>query len=233
MDDQLRQLLTLGKEYYLKRDYANARAYLEQVVEQTDSFADVHNMLGVIFHDMGQFSRAQKALEQALKINPAYTEAALNLAVLYNDLGKYSEAKDVYRQALQHSRSSVDKLDPLVAGKIANMHAEVAAAYRSAGHLERALAEYRKAVELRPTFVDIRTKLAATLRDVGQTEQAAIECKQAIEDRSGYLPAHIILGVCYYSLGRPNDALNEWQWVLEQDPENARAKMYVSMVKAS
>ncbi|MEM6731377.1 MAG: tetratricopeptide repeat protein [Myxococcota bacterium] len=233
MDENLRQLLTLGKEYYVKRDYANARAYLEQVVDQTQSFADVYNMLGVIYHDMGQFSKAQKALEHSLQLNPAYTEAALNLAVLYNDLGKYAEAKEVYRQALQHSRGAVDKLDPYVAGKIANMHAEVADAYRSAGQLNRAIEEYRKAVDLRPMFVDIRTKLATALRDNGNTEDAAVECRRAIEDRSEYLPAHILLGVCYYSMGQHDQALEEWQFVLDRNPEDARAKMYVSMVKGS
>ena len=40
MDETLRQLLTLGKEYYLKRDFPNARAYLEQVVERSQAFAD-------------------------------------------------------------------------------------------------------------------------------------------------------------------------------------------------
>lgn len=233
MDDELRELLTLGKEYYLKRNFVEARSYLEKVVQHTDSFADVHNMLGVIFHDLGQFSQAQNALENALRINPAYTEAALNLAVLYNDLGEYDRAKEVYRTALKQSRNATDTLEPFVAGKIANMHADVADAYRSAGHLELAIAEYRKAVELGPGFVDIRTRLASALRDFGQPEQAATECQKAIAERDEYIPAHIILGVCYYSLGRSEDALAEWRWVLERDPDNARAMTYTSMVKAS
>ena len=89
LDDSLKQALTLGRAYYLKKEYARAEQYLAQVVEQNQSFADVYNMLGVIYHDQGQFARAQRAFEAALRINPAYTEAALNLAVTYNDRGKY------------------------------------------------------------------------------------------------------------------------------------------------
>lgn len=233
MEDALRQLLSVGKEHYQKRDYPSARSYLEQVVEKTDRFADVFNMLGVIYHDMGQFSQAQKALESALKLNPAYTEAALNLAVLYNDLGKYAEAKEIYRHALQMNRSSDGELDPFVAGKIANMHAEIADAYRSAGQVESAIREYRQAVELRPSFVDLRIKLAAALRDFGKNEEAAIECKKAIQARDKFFPAHVLLGVCYYSMGKQAEALEQWQFVLRQSPDDSRAKMYISMIDGS
>ena len=150
MDETLRQLLTLGKEYYIKRDFPNARSYLEQVIERSQSFADVYNMLGVVFHDLGQFSKAQAAFEQALNLNPAYTEASLNLAVLYNDLGKYVEAKEIYRKALKHSRSEAGELDPFVAGKIANMHADLGSAYHGIGFFPEAVRDYEKALELNP-----------------------------------------------------------------------------------
>lgn len=231
MDDTLRQLLTIGKEHYLKRDFPGARAYLEQVVERSQSFADVYNMLGVIYHDMGQFSKAQGALEQALALNPAYTEAALNLAVLYNDLGKYAEAKEIYRRALLHSRGGGHDIDPFVAGKLANMHAEIADAYCSAGYPERAVEEYEKAVELRPTFSDIRTRFAAALRDAGRLDEAVAQLTRALDDRPQYLPARILLGVCYFSMGRTEEAVGQWTQVLAQEPGNPRAAMYLKLVR--
>src|SRR5512142_2266188 len=143
MDESLRQLLTLGKEYYGKRDFAASRPLLEQVVQKSQSFADVFNMLGVIYHDAGQFSQAEQALEKALAINPAYTEAALNLAVLFNDVGKYKEAGEIYARALENARRAPGELDPFVAGKIANMHADLGDAYSTAGRLQEAIAEYK------------------------------------------------------------------------------------------
>ena len=70
---------------------------------------------------------------EALRINPAYTEAALNLVVTCNDLGKYAEAKAVYEQAMATSKRAPRELDPFAKGKIANMHAEIGAAYRAVG----------------------------------------------------------------------------------------------------
>src|SRR5687768_8577898 len=123
MDEALKQLLTLGRGYFEKKQYAQAEKYLAPVVEQSQSFADVYNMLGVIYHDQGHFARAQRAFEAALRINPGYTEASLNLAVIYNDMGKYREAKEVYQAALLRQKDAPGKLDPYVRGKVANMYA--------------------------------------------------------------------------------------------------------------
>src|ERR671919_1693447 len=152
MDDALRQLITLGRSYFERRQYGQAEKYLSQVVERNQSFADVYNMLGIIYHDQGQFARAQRAFEAALRLNPSYTEAALNLAVIYNDMGKYREAKEVYQAALSRQKTAPGQLDPFVKGKIANMYADIGDVFASSGMLEEAVGEYRRALLLCPTF---------------------------------------------------------------------------------
>src|SRR3954467_1653972 len=89
MDDNLKALLDQGREKYQSRDFVSAEKLLEAVRSSAPEFADVHNMLGMIFHDQGKFGKALESFQEALKINPAYTEARLNLAVTYNDLGMY------------------------------------------------------------------------------------------------------------------------------------------------
>ncbi|HJK98308.1 MAG TPA: tetratricopeptide repeat protein, partial [Polyangiaceae bacterium LLY-WYZ-14_1] len=126
MDERSKQLLALGREHYDKREFERAAHYLRQVLTRGGSYADVHNMLGVIHHDAGRFGDAQAAFEEALAINPNYTEAALNLAVTYNDLGRYEEAKRIYQAALRRGdegggggpASAVGELDPFIKGKI-------------------------------------------------------------------------------------------------------------------
>ncbi len=129
MDEDLRRLLTIGREHYTAHDWDAAEKALTQVLGQHRGFADVFNMLGVIWHGQGKLVEAQGAFEEALRLNPSYTEAALNLAVTYNDLGKYAEARDVYGKAIQRTRSAPRSLDPFVKGKLANMHADLGAAY--------------------------------------------------------------------------------------------------------
>lgn len=230
MDETLRQLLESGKEHYAKRDFATARVCLEQVTERHENFADVFNMLGVIYHDLGLFSKAQSALETAIKLNPLYTEAALNLAVLYNDLGKYGEARDTYGRALAYCKAERGAHDPFVAGKIANMHADIGDAYRAAGQIEPAIVEYEKAVTLRPGFADLRAKLATALIDNRQYTLAAQELERALRDRPAYLGARVQLGTCYYTMGRLDEAVRQWTQVLQQEPANSAATMYLRLV---
>jgi len=229
LEDATRHLLILGKSYYLKRDYPNARACFEQVLQNADSFADVHNMLGLIYHDGGEYNKALLSFERALQINPAYTEAALNLAVVYNEMSKYDDAKTVYHEALKHTRRDTSKLDPFVTGKIANMHADTGDVYRSVGRYKQAIDEYTRALVLAPRFADIRARLASALQDSGDVDRAVQEFRQALQDKPDYLPARIQLGVCFYAMHRLKDALEQWQVVLNVDPNNTRALMYIKL----
>ena len=231
MDEALKQLLTLGRGYFEKKQFAQAEKYLSQVVEQNQSFADVYNMLGVIYHDQGQFARAQRAFEAALRLNPAYTDAALNLAVIYNDMGKYKEAKEVYNHALTRQRNSPGQIDPFVKGKIANMYAEIGDVYASTGLLEEAVGEYRRALALCPQFHDIRMKLADACRDRGEHTESLAQFEELLKQNPHYLPGRVHYGIALYSAGRRDEAVKTWEDVLTRNPGKRSAEMYLSLVK--
>ena len=231
MEEPLKQLLTLGRGYFEKKQYAQAEKHLSQVVEQNQSFADVYNMLGIIYHDQGQFARAQRAFESALKLNPAYTEAALNLAVIYNDMGKYAEAKEVYQSALSQQKTGPGELDPYVEKKIANMYGEIGDVFASSGAWAKAIEEYRRALGLCPQFVDIRLKLGNALRDAGDNAAALVEYEQVISQNPAFIPGRIQYGVALYSAGRRAEAVRVWEDVLARSPDNKSAQMYLNLVK--
>ena len=231
MEDALKQLLTLGRSLFEKKQYGQAEQYLAQVIEQNASFADVYNMLGVIYHDQGNFPKAQRAFETAIKVNPAYTEAALNLAVIYNDMGKYDEAKSVYESALSRQPVTVGKLDSFVCGKIANMYADIGDVFASSGMWEEAIAEYRRALALGPHFVDIRSKIGSALRDKGDKAEALKEFESIIAQSPTYVPAKVQYGVSLYSAGRKAEARKAWNEALALQPGNKTAEMYLHLVK--
>lgn len=237
-ETDLQAILQRARECFAEKSYDQAEALLDQVLAATKEFADVHNMLGVIYHHQGKFGRALEAFQEALKLNPNYTEACLNLAVTYNDLGMYNEARAVYARArhggapVPDARKTRDDhpIDPFVRGKLANLHAELGAVYFDLLQYAAAAEEYRKALALRGDFPDVRTALAKSLREMGRKEEALAELLEAKKQRPNYLDAGIQLGVTYYSLGKNAEARAEWQRVLEQDPQNPRAKMFLRLV---
>src|SRR4051812_4842510 len=122
MDDHLKQLLLLGREHYQKREFDKAEYLLKQVVQQTDRFADVFDMLGVIAHAQGDFAQAEQYSERAVSLTPNYTEAQLTLMVPYNALGKYDPAREISARFRGRAAGGDGPADPFAMGKIANMH---------------------------------------------------------------------------------------------------------------
>ena len=238
MDDHVRELVALGKEHFHRGDYSLAAGHLEQVVARGAAFADVHHMLGVIYHHLGEFESAQRAFQSALEINPGYVEAALNLAIVCNDLGQYERAQQVYGDAVARARSRQPRdpngdepLDSFTKGKIANLHAAVGDGYVSVRRPNDAASEYRRALSLCPTFVDLRLKLAYALRESGDVDGALAESRLAVQHAPAYVPARVALGTALYAGGKLDEAVQQWEEVLRMEPSHRTAGMYLKFAR--
>jgi tetratricopeptide (TPR) repeat protein len=232
MDDHLKQLLLLGREHYQKREFDKAEYLLKQVVQQTDRFADVFDMLGVIAHSQGDFAEAERSFEKAVSLNPNYTEAQLNLMVTYNDLGKYDSAREIYARIRGRAAGGDGPADPFAMGKIANMHAEISQAYQDAGMIAEAVIELERAVALCPTFADLRTRLATLYRDTGHKERAREQLEIVKQHSPNYIQARVLLGVALLSGGEYDAAIGEFQAVIERDAEHKSAQMYLKIAES-
>lgn len=236
MDDKIRHLMVTGREHFGAGEYDEAEKCLALVLNDGGNFADIYNMLGVIYHSRERYDDAERAFEKALAINPNYTDAALNLSVTYNDRGKYKEAREIYSRAINNSYEATEReedgIDPFARGKISNMHAELGDAYLGVGRNEDAVREFKQALLLSPAFVDIRTKLGHVLRDMGLAEEALEHYRQVKDEKPQYLPARLALGVTLFSLKRKEEAVHEWQECVSFAPTDKRAAMYLRMVNS-
>ncbi len=226
----LRELIQIGKQAFAEEDFNKAADCFELVMSQGRRYADVLNMMGVIYHHRGEFNQAIEVLKEAIRLNPDYVEARLNLAVLYNDLGDYADARKLYRGLSRNGKELKLKGDPLVDGQLSNQHAGVGDMYQRLGRYDEAIEEYEKALALGPRFADIRTRLGITLREANDLKGSIRELRRACKDQPKFLDARIQLGVSLYANGKPQEARKEWQAVLKKDPENSKGLMYLLMV---
>jgi len=231
MDEHIRQLLLLGREHYGKGEYEQAAELLRQVVDHTDRFADVFDMLGVIAHGRGDLAQARQYFEKAVSLNPNYTEAQLNLMVTLNDLGEYERARQIY-SGIRHRGGGGRDLDPFAKGKLANMHAELSHAYQDLGMTLEAINELEKAVHLCPSFADLRTRLGVLYRDAGDLERAREQFEGAKAANPKFLNARILLGVLHLSAGENERAISELTEALQIDSSNKAAQMYLRIARS-
>lgn len=222
-----KELLELGKRCFDGKNYVRAEQCFSKLLQNGARYADVLNLLGVIYHVEGKFNNAIESFEEALQINPNYTEATLNLTVLYNDLGEYKKAKELYSRIRTQKRSTSSRLDPVLRGKIANQHADLGDTYRANAQYEEAIEEYKKALKVGPAFADIRTKLGITYRENRQNDLSIKELTEAIKQKPAYQSARIQLGVTWFLAGQKKKAAGAWEEVLKKDKDNELARIYL------
>ena len=150
MAAQTDRALERARERFAVQDYYGTVHLLEEIVATGRAFADVHHLLGVSLSLLGQRERALTELSRALELNPRYLEALIHLGLVLSELGREAEAEDAFRRAASSVSPPSNGLPSPVASRLANQHAELAEAYAEAGALDRAVEEYRRALELGP-----------------------------------------------------------------------------------
>jgi tetratricopeptide (TPR) repeat protein len=231
MTPREREAYRLGRLGFERGDGRAAREQLERLLPACRDFADVHYMLGVSYEREGDLDAAASSLEEALRINPSYAEAVAALASVYESQGRFDLSCELTERARETAGAS-EGLDRTTRGKLANLHAALGDAYREVGELREAIEAYRKALDRCPEFHDIRVRLAVALRDAGWPDQALRELVRVRRAHPALLDAGVQLGLTYWTLGRGEQAIEEWQAVLERDPTREDARSYVRMLRA-
>jgi tetratricopeptide (TPR) repeat protein len=108
-------------------------------------------------------------------------------------------------------------------------HNNLGVAYYQKGEWDKAIAEYQKAVSLRPRYADAHNNLGAAYAGKGMLDEAIAAHKQALAIRPDLLRAHLNLGVSYNKKGELDKAIEEYKAVLALDEEYAPAHTYLAI----
>jgi tetratricopeptide (TPR) repeat protein len=93
--------------------------------------------------------------------------------------------------------------------------------------------QFRRAVELRPRFVDIRNRLARMLLELGRLEEAVEELQTILEINPNFFAARINLGLGWYRMGDLEGARREWERCGQQRPGHPQVEFYLSALARS
>lgn len=230
MDISPVQLLDRAKERFALNDYFGAIHLLEELTERGRAYADAQHLLGLCYHLAGQSDRALERLDEAVRINPRYVEALVHRGVVLGELGRTDEAEEMFARAREVTVRGTNGIAAHHAGKLANHHAALGEAYAEAGSLDRAVAQYETALELGPSFQDLRLRLGRLLLESGRTLEARETLQEVVASRPGSVEAKAAYGLACYLSGDPATAEEVWELMRNEHPGDPRAQVYLRLL---
>ncbi len=234
LKSEVKHLKEKAKKFYYEAQYTKSLNVLNEVLTFERNDDEIYFYKANIHHIQGKIGSAIDCFKSVLKLNPDHTDAMISLSVLYNDIGKYEEAQKYFNQANSKVKNgSNGVVDNHINKKFAGLHFEIAEMYFAYGRFDEALREYSKASTLSPNNLEIRIKTAKTLDKKGFKSKAQDELVKLKSEYPTSLPVRLALGIHYYSKGKILEAQSEWNFILNKDPGNKEARMYLTLSKSA
>jgi protein O-mannosyl-transferase len=92
------------------------------------------------------------------------------------------------------------------------------------GQPDQAIAQFQKAVEIKPGFVDGQDNLGIALLQKGRVDEAIVQFQKVLEIKPGYADACNGLGVALLQKGRADEAITYYERALRSKPDFTGAR---------
>jgi tetratricopeptide (TPR) repeat protein len=102
-------------------------------------------------------------------------------------------------------------------------HGDLGDALLQQGKTAEAIAEFRAAIHINPSYSAAHYNLGVALLGLGRTEEAIAEFRTAIQINPAYAKAHNNLGIALLRQGKSAEAMDEYAAALKADPAEADA----------
>ena len=224
-------LLQQARERFAVQDYYGTVHLLDEILQGGRPFADVHHLRGLALSLLGRADQALEEFDKAIALNGRYIEAHIHRGVVLIELGRTAEADGAFQLAASHGQPTIGGFPRPVAARLANHHSQLGEVYAEAGAIDEAVAQFRRAVELGPSFHDLRYRLARLLLEAARPLEAREELERIVAVQPEFVDAQAALGLAHYLAGDAQGAQDIWNRCLKRHPENARVEAYLAMAQ--
>jgi cellulose synthase operon protein C len=175
------------------------------------------NNLGVLYFRRGMFDEAIAAFSRALALDERMRVARRNLEIAYGSTGVLESRMVELEQRLA---DSPDDIGAIVESGIAE---------KSAGHLDKAEARFRRALEHDPQSSVLHFFLAEIYYNRGNGEEALRLLRRSIDLNPANPDAHYLAGFILGDLGRIDEAREANRRAVALNPRLSRAEANLSL----
>jgi tetratricopeptide (TPR) repeat protein len=192
--------------------------------------------LGKLYVKSGRSDQAASMLRNVIasapsgaRLDEAY--ATLGLAYYYERL--YDDAIFEMRKAIKINASNADAKFNLKAIRSRLEHFQAGKLFSRLGDRQRAIAEYRKAIDLDPRFIEARHRLGVELYLAGNAQEALKELRRASLVSAEYRKAYEIRyaeGMALLRLDRTGEAMGRFEQTVQVRPTFAPAQNEIGKI---
>jgi len=125
-----------------RKQYAEAAALYQKLLEQEPRSAVLLNKLGIAYHQQSMLNQAKRYYERAVKADRTYASAYNNVGTIYYQRRNYGRAIRAYKKALEFSPN------------LATIHSNLGYAYFGQKRYEEAMEAFHHALRLDPAVFD-------------------------------------------------------------------------------
>ncbi len=192
-----------------RKDYASAKAQLQEVLGMSPNHYPSMLLLGAIHFNLGEYEQALNQLVNYLAEDAANVRAKKLLAQAYIKLGDTERAIDRLESAAD---STPD--DPELLGMLGNL-------YTSMGDYTTGEGYYEKALKLAPGAKDLETRMALNRWASGNHDQAIADLNAIVADGQDFMPAELALITAQMQAKDYTQALQASRKLIDKRPEMA------------
>ena len=208
----------LGVSLFEQNDLAQAKIFLEKVLQIRPDFADGHFRLANVLVDSGEAASAMEHYRRAITLDPRHVEAHLEMARLLAEEGRSDAAIHHYRV--------VTELEPPQAAA----HINLGYLLIQNGQPNEAADQFRAAIRIAPEHAMAHNLLANVLAHQGRREEAIQEYEAALAIDSDLPDAHFKLGVLLAEDGHLESARRHLEKTVLLLPDFAEARLQLAAV---
>ena len=227
----------IGNVYSKRGDHAAATRHQRRAIAIAPQFAAAHYQLGLLYAHEKQWADAISAYHTAYQSDPALIEALYNLAQVSLRAGDAVAAREQMalfqerkaaltplhqlRGALQRTQGRTERAQVLV---------NIGRFYLKAGHYEKAVSEYQKAIGMDPQSVAAYNGIGVAYTKLERYEAAIAAQQQALELQPDFAKAHAGIGLAYFMQNKMGLALKHYRQAVTLDPQFLEAHLKIAMI---
>ncbi|MCI0498800.1 MAG: tetratricopeptide repeat protein [Planctomycetales bacterium] len=178
--------------------------------------------LGVVQSMQGELAAAIAAYTKAVTLNPVYTRAHYNLGMIHLKMGRLEMAEQSFHAVCRYDQSAESAKAHFQLGYIQS---------RQNGRVQEAIASYRRAIALKPEYVQARNNLAIQLENLGDKEAAIAELEKTLQLDPAAANSLFNLGRLYSDAGKLDEAAACYRSAAKNDPSLVKAFFNLGVVE--